>query len=226
MKYTAVIIEPRKHEAIEFVLRNALECLNDDWSIVFFHGNKNKEYVSNIVKDLSRITLVHLPVDNLTLTQYSELLATKSIIYDYVTEVFLIFQTDSIIFVENKELIHNFLDYDYVGAPWEITNCYASKSCSFIGNGGFSLRRKSKMLEIIEKIKWENNNEDLYFCTNYENVKVNKPTYEIAKTFSVEGTFSEVAFASHKPWLERHYPEFIKIYPIIETLRNMQTIIQ
>jgi hypothetical protein len=80
------------------------------------------------------------------------------------------------------------------------------------------------MLEIIEKVKWQNNNEDLYFCTNYENVTVNKPDYELAKTFSVEGTFSNYTFACHKPWLEPHYQHFKLVYPIVEQLRELQGI--
>jgi hypothetical protein len=226
MKYTAIIIEPRKHAAIEFVLKNALECLSEDWSIVFFHGNHNGDYVRNIVKDLNRIQLVHLPVDNLTLMQYSELLSTKSIIYDYVTEVFLIFQTDSMIFPENKHLINDFLEYDYVGAPWMICNHYATMICSYVGNGGFSLRRKSKMLEIIDTVKWVSMNEDLYFATNYDTISVYKPSYDMAKTFSVEAVYSDITFACHKPWVEMHYPDFKLIYPEVEILRQLQYIIQ
>jgi len=225
MKYTAIIVEPRKHKAIEFVLKNALECLNDDWSIVLFHGNLNKDYVTNIVKHLPRIQLVHLPVNNLTLTEYSHLFATKSILYDYLTDLFLVFQTDSMMFVKHKELIHTFIhgDYDYVGAPWEIRNHYNTSVCNFIGNGGFSLRKKSKMLEIIEKIKWENINEDLYFCRNY-NIPVKKPQYNLAKIFSVEGVFSEITFACHKPWIENHYPHFKLLYPEVEILRELQAV--
>ena len=222
MKYVAIIIEPRKHKAIEYVLNNVLESLNEDWNIVFFHGNQNKDYVTTIVNGRDRVQLVHLPVDNLTFTQYNELLATKSLIYDYATEMFLVFQTDSMIFVENKDLIHQFLVYDYVGAPWLVGTYPPTRGCGFIGNGGFSLRRKSKMLEIIEKIKWQNDNEDLYFCTNYEGIRVNKPSYEMAKTFSVEQTFSNHTFACHKPWLERHYEQFKLAYPIVERLRELQ----
>ena len=226
MKYTAIIIEPRKHAAIEFVLKNALKCLSDEWSIVFFHGNHNGDYVRDIVKDLDRIQLVHLPVDNLTLMEYSELLASRSVVYDYATEVFLIFQTDSMIFEENKELINDFLEYDYVGAPWLRCNFFITIACNFIGNGGFSLRRKSKMLEIIDNIKWYQLNEDLYFSTNYDGILVKKPEYEKAMTFSVEAIYSDVTFACHKPWAENHYPQFKSRYPEVDILRSLQYIIQ
>jgi hypothetical protein len=48
-KYTAIIIEPRKHRALEFVLNNFLENLNDDWNIIIYHGNNNIEYLQNII---------------------------------------------------------------------------------------------------------------------------------------------------------------------------------
>ena len=46
---------------------------------------------------------------------------------------------------KNKDIINDFLEYDYVGAPWIITAYTFTKNCSYIGNGGFSLRRKSKI---------------------------------------------------------------------------------
>ena len=153
-KYTAIIIEPRKHKALEFVLNNVCECLSNEWKIVLFHGIKNIDYSTKICQKLNilyenRISLVNLNIDNLDSIEYSKFLTTKSIIYDNIeTDVFLVFQTDSIIFKQNKDLIYSFLEYDYVGSPWLITNYIPTKECDFIGNGGFSLRNKKKMLEI------------------------------------------------------------------------------
>jgi hypothetical protein len=233
MKYTAMIIEPRKHKAIEFVLNNILECLNDDWSIVFFHGNHNQEYVSNIVNGNERVTMVHLPVDNLTLEEYSRYMTTKSMIYDYLTEIFLVFQTDSMIFPENKDLIHDYLEYDYVGAPWRICNHYPTEICDFIGNGGFSLRNKKKMLEIMEKIPYNNEPEDLYFATIYDNIILNKPSYEKALEFCVgEAYNNEITLAVHQfwPWdykinenLNHCYHNLIKKYSDCAILLSLQS---
>jgi len=85
-KYTAVIIEPRKHKAIEFVLNNMLDCLTNDWRILFFHGIDNEEYSRQIVNKLNnlyhnRITLINLKVNNLNQKTYSALLASKYDIY-------------------------------------------------------------------------------------------------------------------------------------------------
>jgi hypothetical protein len=122
--------------------------------------------------------------------------------------MFLIFQTDSIILKENKEKIYDYLEYDYVGAPWPFIN-------NEIGNGGFSLRRKSKMLEIIEKcpyinidinfinhdiIKKDYDNEDVYFSLLCPIVNVKKPTYEDALIFSSESIWNDKSFGIHKVW--------------------------
>ena len=48
-KYTAVLIEPRKHKALPFVLNNFFENLSDEWSFVIFHGNQNYEYILDIM---------------------------------------------------------------------------------------------------------------------------------------------------------------------------------
>ena len=220
-KYTAIIIEPRKHRALEFVLNNACDCLPSEWNIILFHGTKNDEYARIVINKLNaiyndRISMVNLNVDNLTSEEYNQLLITKSIIYENILcETFIVFQTDSMIFKQNSHLLNNYLDYDYVGAAWPIDDRQIEKSCGYIGNGGFSLRKKSKMLEIIEKIErnpsW---NEDLYFSAPYEGIEVKKPSYEEAALFSVEGVFREHAFACHKPclfFLDRmrfYYPEF------------------
>jgi hypothetical protein len=227
-KYTALTIETRKNKALEFVLNNICECLSDEWKVILFHGINNTEYVNEIVTRLNikfneRISLVNLNIDALDLITYSKYLSTKSVIYDYIdTDMFLIFQTDSMIMKKNSHLINDYLSYDYVGSPWAITGYIPTYNCNFIGNGGFSLRKKSKMLEIIDKIHWNNTYEDLYFSTKYDGIDVNKPPYEKAKLFCVDEVFSDVTFACHKPWVHRHFEIFKQIFPESEELYSLQ----
>jgi hypothetical protein len=232
-KYTAIIIEPRCHNALEFVVENALTCLPENWSIVLFHGIKNKEYVSTIFTKLQtpRLKLVNLYVDNLNQIEYSKLFATKSLLYTHIpTEHFLVFQTDSMFFKQNMYLLDSFLSYDYIGAPWRVTTYEPTQQCSFIGNGGFSLRKKSKMLEWIEAKDWESNQEithqleDLFFSTPIQNHTMKKPEYSLACTFCVDEVFSQTTMACHKPWVQIHYDVFKLIYPEVETLRLLQSV--
>ncbi len=227
MSFTAIIIEPRIHTALEFVLNNICDCLSHEWKVVLFHGMNNVEYCNTIVEKLNkkynnRIQIINLNIGNLSLVEYSNLLCTKSIIYDYIEELFLVFQCDSMIFKKNNHFINNFLEYDYVGSPWEKCNYIPTQNCRFIGNGGFSLRKKSKMLEIIEKIPYNNIYEDLYFSTNYENINVNKPEYHLCTTFCVDEVYNENTFACHKPWVHNHYQTFKYYYPEVEELRLLQ----
>jgi hypothetical protein len=182
----------------------------------------------NNEKLIHKIQLVHLNVDNLNQKTYSELLATKSMIYDYIdTEFFLVFQTDSMIFKKNSHLMNNYLscNYDYIGAPWLICNYIPTKERDFIGNGGFSLRKTQKMLEIIEKHKWDENHEwheDLFFSKKYNDIEIIKPNYELAKQFCVDEVFSLITMACHRPWCHSHFSLLSQEYPECEILKNLQ----
>jgi GR25 family glycosyltransferase involved in LPS biosynthesis len=222
-KYTAVIIEPRQHKALSFVLKNIALNLSNEWNIIIFHGNKNQEYVNEIIDqelkdDKNRIKLVNLYVDNLTSIEYNCLLTNISF-YDYIpTETFLVFQTDTMIFKSNRHLINKFLQYDYVGAPWKNGD---------VGNGGFSLRKKSKMIEIIKNNTFNAAfNEDSFFSyilsdDVLENLtkpiksreNVYKPDFETAKKFCIETFLSEEVFGCHSPWKHIDHDVLFSKYP-------------
>jgi hypothetical protein len=200
-EYTAIIIEPRKHKAFEFVLDNFLHNLDSRWNFIVFHGNQNKDFIMDIVNrkfsnHKDRITFIDLHVDNLTLKDYSQILVSKEFYLHIPTEVFLIFQTDSMISTDYKDLIYEYINYDYVGAPWPDKD---------VGNGGLSLRRKTKMLEVLEKCKYDGSvNEDIYFSLLGQDIHINKPCYEHARRFSVETLYNDISFGVHKPWAHLH----------------------
>lgn len=215
--YTGIIIEPRKHKALYFVLNNFLENLSNSWKIIIFHGNKNEDYIKKIInnkliKFKNRITLINLKVDNLTIKEYSNLLKTKDFYKNIPTETFLVFQTDSMIIKKHRNLLNRFLKYDYVGAP-----CTTKDYKTYIGNGGLSLRKKSKMLEVINKKGNNNEIEDIYFSNSF----VNKPSIEEAKLFSVEQRFSEKAFGCHKPWNREFSSLYFKLNKEVEELYKL-----
>jgi hypothetical protein len=218
MKYTAVIIEFRQHRALSYVLNNFLENLSDEWKFVVFHGNLNKDYVQTIIdEDLSefknKITTVHLPYDNMQIHEYSRLLTSEKTVYDYIdTETFLVFQTDTIIIKKNKDLINEFLQYDYVGAPW---------NNGVVGNGGLSLRKKSKMLEIIEKNTTRRNEPEDNFFSEPINVEIYKPDAAEAYKFSVEhNPVCMNPFGCHKPWYYG-FNSFCNMHEEVKMLYNL-----
>jgi hypothetical protein len=219
MAYTAIIVEPRRHAALEFVLENFLENLSDEWNIIVFHGTENIEYVANIVSKLerfkNRITLHNLGIRNLTIPAYSRLFASKSFYDNIPTETFLVFQTDTMIFSQNKDLLQQFIKYDYVGAPWP-----SAMHGAHVGNGGLSLRRKSKMLHIIHSRPYRGEPEDVYFSSN----PIYVPSVEEAKRFSVENIFYPESFGCHKPWGRTFGTSLLKIYPELEQLYRLNRV--
>ena len=241
-KYTAVIIEPRNHKALEFVLNNFMENLSDDWGFIVFHSNTNKTMVENIMKQSlakhkDNTKLINLNVDSkdFTIKEYSTLFYHENF-YKYIpTETFLIFQTDSMILKENKDKINDFMEYDYVGAPWPETVRLLGKMQ--VGNGGLSLRKKSKMIELLKykSIGIDNSQEKAFgkyiaedqFFNGYlvKNVNIYKPSFSRAKEFSVECVYNENPFGIHKIWAHLKKTELNKLkqkYPDINTLMNLQ----
>lgn len=231
-KYTAIIVEPREHKALSFVLNNFLENLSDDWNIIIMHGNNNLDYINNIIKtDLSqyttRIKLINLKVDNLTIPEYNKLFYSKEFYDNIPTETFLVFQTDTMIL--NPDLINNFLDYDYVGAPFRD---FKNDKGDNIGNGGLSLRKKSKMLKLLDQCDNKQDNiqnglpEDVFYggivCGN-ENNELYKPSPEYAKQFSVESIYYDTPFGIHKPMPlnKNEYDLLIEQYPKVGQLMQL-----
>jgi hypothetical protein len=210
-KYTAIIIEPRIHNALELVLQNFTENLDSRWSFVICHGILNEQYILNIINnklshEKHRIKLHNLGIENLTIRDYNTLFYSNEL-YDLIpTEMFLVFQTDTLICKKYKNLIYDYMKYDYVGAPWT-SQWWNKTTCntSLVGNGGLSLRRKSKMLELLNNCNHNNVNEDLFFskikCNCKYNIYLYKPTVEEAKDFSVETIKNDKSFGVHKPWL-------------------------
>jgi hypothetical protein len=193
---TAVIVEPRKHKALEFVLSNFMNNLDYHWNFVIMHGTDNKEFVEQILnkfENKSRVKLVNLEVSNLSIYDYNNLLYSEKFYDNIDTEIFLVFQTDTIICNNKNNNINRFLKYDYVGAPW--------KHMNDVGNGGLSLRRKSKMLEILKNCNRDPHmNEDVFFSFGCDNAKPYKPSVKEAKKFSVESIYEDYPFGHHKSW--------------------------
>jgi hypothetical protein len=76
--------------------------------------------------------------------------------------------------------IDEFLEYDYVGAPWT----FQLKG----GNGGLSLRNPKVMLKCLSKFPYslEYGNEDVYFSNTIEKVGGNLAPRDVCFNFSCE----------------------------------------
>lgn len=153
------------------------------------------------------------PINNLQ--DYSNFIIYE--LHKYIsTSHVLITQWDG--FVINKsKWSDDFLNYDYIGAPFiPRDNDYSysrNKKGKFycIGNGGFSLRSKRlleapTLLELKDNSKLTNNHEDGFFSVLHRDILEDKgftwAPYNIAKNFSIESPldlndFRELAFGFH-----------------------------
>ena len=164
------------------------EGLNIDEYRKIFKNIKIKEFDSTYFK--SMFTYSQLCISYNFYTSFAE--------YDYM----LLYQLDCYLFHDE---IQQFVDmgYDYIGGPiFSINSGWKTvkKNKPAIGNGGLSLRRIQKFIEltdpqgefrtsnrlsdnILSSIKFE----DLYFCDTIPRlygVKLNCPTLDIALQFS------------------------------------------
>lgn len=126
---TVLLIEPRKHPLTEFVLRNWVYFLAPlGWSLTIAHGSDNAEQVREITKGWSAVQFIPLPKDDLPGIEYNKLLTLPDFWEAVPHETILLVQTDTMCLSakgfggDDGE----FLEYDYVGAPWH-------QSCAISG---------------------------------------------------------------------------------------------
>ena len=221
----AVLIEFRIFPHIEFLIRNTINKLDDEWSHTVICGNLNYEFMLNLCNSISNnIKVIKLDYDNMTQSEYSNYLCTLNFWNLLYGEKILIYQEDTNIFKNN---INDFLEWDYIGAPWpKIQN----DTPNLVGNGGFSLRTKQCMIDVINKISLKDTKfnsstidfmknvglifgpEDVYFSKNMHEFKIGKVAdYNTAFNFSTESVYNPNSFGGHcfwysdKNWKQRLY---------------------
>lgn len=124
-------------------------------------------------------------------------------------------------FVINPHLwTDEFLEYDYIGAPWPEVPW---SSINRVGNGGFRLESK-RFLNLRRNLTWNGQNEDVMVTNTYrryfEKNGCKYPSVELAAKFSLEMKIPEVTydlsncFGFHGNHTEesRQYVEMVKTY--------------
>lgn len=167
--------------------------------------------------------IIKLDIDDCNQNNYNNLLLDKFFWNLFVSKKILIYQEDTVIFNGNVE---QFLHYDYIGAPWTIEQ---KENQNNVGNGGFSLCDRKKMIECLNKkmngtelklsenvlsyiknSKLDNIPEDVFFSNSMIYGKIGEVApFEIAQRFSQELVYSENSFGGHCWWL---YTELKKTY--------------
>lgn len=106
----------------------------------------------------------------------------------------LVVQADG--FVTNyKYWDDDFLNYDYIGAPWGLAGCRVWKKKCRIGNGGFSLRSRNLMNRLKSVKDFDNNcPEDSFISDFIVDNNLSIPPTELAAKFSLECPLEDFPF--------------------------------
>jgi len=208
-----VIVEPRIHSHLIPVIKNFMYLLqNKGWGLTIFHGTDNEEFLKTNLEGWKQIKFININIQNLTKLEYSNLLCSQTfwkVLIHLNCEHALIFQVDTVLL---KDSIDDFIQYDYIGAPWYQKWLGVLE----VGNGGLSLRNTKKMLEITIKYPRTSflENEDIYFSywLLQDKSKV-LPSFERAKEFSVETVYHNDTCGMHQPRIENFpdYAAFVKL---------------
>ena len=235
----AVLVEFRILENLEFIIKNCILKLKNKCCYTVVCGNLNFDYITSINLRLGNIlTIIKLEYDNIDVNQYSEILTTVSFWEKLQGDYILIYQEDSCIFKDN---IEDFICFDYIGAPWPKTQ---NDNLNSVGNGGFSLRNKMKMIETINYIKPKdmvyNSStlqymknvkitfppEDVYFSKALIDFKIGKVAdYNTALRFSSESIFNPNSFGGHNFWLRNNKLDILdeKVLIKFKPMNNIKT---
>ena len=102
-----------------------------------------------------------------------------------------IYQLDGWIFEDNVQKYLD-LDVDYIGSPWNVGSF--NLSCDTIGNGGVSLRKVQKFIDVCNSFTPEDyekewvKTEDLFFCkTMKTKANFKLPSVQVGSNFSLCG---------------------------------------
>lgn len=119
------------------------------------------------------------------------------------TDFVLVVQTDGFI-VNIDKWTDDFLKYDYIGAPWHVSQLKKEMNPDHrVGNGGFSMRSKALQLFLSEDPNiLDTHPEDVIICQTYRDYLEDKgftfAPVELAHQFACENYLWNSAFGHHQ----------------------------
>lgn len=189
-KKALVLIEPRQHYALEYVVKNALYHL-PGWGLYVFHGHDNEDFVRSALSGVDNVEFRRMDTHSLTISDLNRMLLDPRFWDEVHADKALLFQTDSL-FVHGG--VEAFESFDYVGAPWAKDNERSGLLGALVppgaGNGGLSLRSVGKMRDITRRLRTRptgREQEDLTFslALGFDDSST-MPTRDIAYKFAAE----------------------------------------
>jgi hypothetical protein len=207
----AVIFEPSLKMEFEYVVRTTMMKLGPEWSLAVFHTKSNAGLIEHMLKNIRNARFFSVDMDFSDVRGYNRLLKSPWFWKLLQAEHALIFQSDSVVVGTG---VDEFLEYDYVGAPWHRENeIWSSPHANFIrasdgvGNGGLSLRRVSAMIALSEEFATDSpdeENEDIFFVLSLLKKGYKIAPRDVAYRFAQEVPCTDLPpvdpFALHAAW--------------------------
>ncbi|RSM03714.1 hypothetical protein CDV31_010396 [Fusarium ambrosium] len=147
----ALLVETRPLPILAPLVLHFISVVPPDWPFLFMGSHDSIEAINNSFAIRQRVMegkLTLTPVPTNMSVQSQEMASrffTNLWLYEkvlYPAEWLLVFQTDSIICANSKHELDDYIEYDWVGAPW-------SPNSAWGGNGGLSLRRVSRIIDVL-----------------------------------------------------------------------------
>jgi hypothetical protein len=209
-----IFIEPRKIMQVFYNICNFFTVLPNT-KLYFFCGKNLKAYYDKIFVLYDNLIIQELPTNNLTSSQYSDLMKSMSFWSQFKATYCLTIQTDGCLCINSPYNIDYFFKYDYVGGYSK--KHWRNKMGSMIDysvkfpclNGGFSLRNISKCINVIKKFPplpcdvnnneiFETYAEDMYFAYGMLKLGYNVGLDELAVNFCSHTEYNSSSFCIHK----------------------------
>ncbi|KAM0436715.1 hypothetical protein ACHAPT_002426 [Fusarium lateritium] len=148
----ALLVETRPLPMLAPLMLHFISVVPPDWSFRFMGSEDSVAAINASFAIRQRVAegkLTLAPVPANMSVQGQEMVSrffTSLWLYEEVlrpAEWLLVFQTDSIICANSKYDLDDYLEYDWVGAPWNPNSTWG-------GNGGLSIRRVSRLIQLLQ----------------------------------------------------------------------------
>jgi hypothetical protein len=201
--HAAVIVDDQANEALIRAILNVIKNIPPDWPIQIMTPAENYRFLNTSVleKYMSRGKIFMTPFNYSkrnslisTFAYRNKILTSLQFWRQVRGEKILLFQTDSTFCSNSSYKLIDFLEYDFIGAPWHSGGC-----CS----GGISLRSRKKILQVLNRMKYTGkSNEDEWYSQQLVHVNASIPPREVARTFSVQTIYQPYPLTIYKPMIE------------------------
>ncbi|KAI4199104.1 MAG: hypothetical protein LQ346_002623, partial [Caloplaca aetnensis] len=198
----ALLIENRPEGMLAPHMLHMISVIPPDWKAQFMGSDESLAYINSSKAiqyqvSIGKLDLTYIP-KNMSVSgqeQISQFLTTLWI-YDTVlhpAENLLLFQTDSILCSQSGKSLNDWLEYDWVGAPWNRDGRYG-------GNGGLSMRKVSSIIRVLQHQRRipDSEPEDVWLSERLGHLPNGKlANGTVSNEFSVENTYADQPMGYH-----------------------------